>query len=147
MPMLTTEENQTLMAALQKAQLDPAVKAANEKKQQAIAAARAVMIAKDPSLAPLLDKILPTSSPAPGTPRPILTADERMQWSAAQQAIQGTPEADAVLKARLDYARALHSAMLAADPAVAAIFDKLPQNGMVAHPHSAAAASPAPSAQ
>jgi hypothetical protein len=145
MPLLTPEENQTLKDAMQKARQDPTVQAANLRKQEAAKAARDAIVAKDKSFGPLFEKIMPTSAPSPGAARPVLSADEQAQLHAAQESIMGTPEGAALQKANLDYVQALHAAMIAADPAVDAIFAKLPQNAMFTH-HAAASPSPAPAA-
>jgi outer membrane murein-binding lipoprotein Lpp len=67
---LSVEDQLKIRAAEQKAAQDPAVKAAMEKRNQAIreyrATVRASMIKADPSLAPLLEKVMiPESNPSP----------------------------------------------------------------------------------
>jgi len=146
MPLLTPEENQTLRDAMQKARQDPTVQAANLKKQEAMKAARDAIVAKDKSFGPLFEKVMPTSAPSPGAARPVLSGDERVQLQAAEESLKGTPEGAALQKAGADYVQALHAAMIAADPAVDAIFAKLPQNPMFAHHPAAASPSPAPGA-
>lgn len=144
---LTPDERSTLLAAGKKAQQDPAVKAAREKMDAAMKAAREAMVAKDKSLAPLFDKVEAASSP--GAPRPHFTAGEAAQLRAARDSILGTPEADALQKAEVEYRAAVRQAMIASDPNVAPILDRLPdlrgETG-ITRPPLRAPASPAPSA-
>jgi hypothetical protein len=146
---LTPEEQSTLRTASENAQKDPAVRAAVEKLHAAMTAARPAMLAKDPSLAPLLNKVEAISFPSPGAERPSLTADEMLKLRAGRSAINGTPLADAWRKATADYRAAVRQAMIAGDPSVAAILDKLSNAGgerrsivATGSPKASASASP-----
>ncbi len=105
------------------AQQDPKVLASIEEMRSAMKAARAAMEAKDTAIAPLLDKI--EAGAAPGAQPPRLTPDEFMELGAARKAIAGTPEAAAWQQATADYRKAVESALLAADPAVGPILQKI----------------------
>jgi hypothetical protein len=150
MSVLTPEERTELMTASRKAQQDPAVKAAAAAMRAAMEAARAAMAAKDPAVKPLLDEIEAASSP--GAPRPTLSSDDREKLLAARNAIKGTPEAAAWQKSITDFRAAVRKAMIADDPAVAAIFAKMPPPGMMRRPMAPpspvapAPATPVPSA-
>jgi hypothetical protein len=142
---ISPAESDTLRAANQKAQKDPAVQAAAEKMRAARKAAADAIVAKDKSLAPLFDKIEAASA---ASQRVALTADERQQLNAGFDSIKGTPEADAFQKSNNDFRQVVRQAMIAADPSVAAILAKLPQP-TVTHagpgaPRPAASASATP---
>jgi len=139
---LTADERQILVQASQKARLDPAVIAADAKRQAAMKAARAAVLLKDQSLAPLFKKIDAAGSPAPGATPLKLTPAEREQLIDAREAMEGTPEATALEKATSDYRDTLRRVMAAGNPVVADILSKLPAPPIF-HP---AAASPSPAA-
>jgi hypothetical protein len=122
---LTPDEIAKLRAASKAAQQDPDVKIAAAKMRDAMKAAREAMVAKNKALSPLLDKV--EASASPGAQRPTFSADERQQLRDARQSIIGTPEAQAWQEATQEYRDALHKAMVAADPSVQAILDKMPQ--------------------
>ena len=141
---LTLEERTALVTAGQKARQDPKVQAAAEKVKEAMKAVEDAMVAKDKSLAPIIAKAQAATSP--GAPRPLLTGTERMQFIAAREAMQGTPELAAAQQASADYREAVRQAMIAADPSIAAIIEKLSQTGpMPMRPSIGSAASPSPS--
>ena len=141
---ITPDERTALVSASQKARQDPDVVAAGAKMHDAMEAARVVIVATDPSLTPLFDKIK-----AAGAQRPQLTQEEIAKLRAGRDAINGTPESNAWEKATADYREAMRKAMIAADPSVAAILAKLPQGrpsggagAGIAKPASIPAASP-----
>jgi hypothetical protein len=142
---LTEEEKATLQNATEKAQQDPSVLASIDAMRKAMKDARAAMVAKDPSIAPLLDKI--EAGAAPGSQPPRLTAEEFTELGAARKAIVGTPEAAAWKMATAEYRANVQKAMIAADPAVGPILEKIAALKMQADMARASnAASPAASA-
>jgi hypothetical protein len=137
----TPDVEAALSEARVKARQDPAVQAAAEKLHEAMKVAHAAMLAKDPTLGPLLEKIEAAS--APGSRPPSFTADEYLKIHEGMASIRGTPEADAWKQATADYRAALRKAMVAADPSIADILARLPEPGAS---HGAGAPhSPAPS--
>jgi hypothetical protein len=115
-PALTPDESKALVAAAQKARQDPKVQVADEKMREAMKAVDDAMVAKDKALALLIAK-------AQGS----LSASERQQLLTARQAMNGTPEKAASQKASADYHAAVTQAMIAADPSIVAIIERLSQ--------------------
>jgi hypothetical protein len=140
---LTPDEGKTLNAASEKAKNDPKVIAAAKKLHTAMLDARAVMIAQNPKIAALLERAMPSGSPSFGSPRPAMTAEDFPKIRAARDAIKDTPQGLAWQKATAEYRTAVHDAMIAADPKVAAIFAKLPPVGI---PGAGKNSSPSPAA-
>lgn len=136
--MLNPQDQQALQAADAKAKNDPAVEAAAEKMHAASMAARAAMVARDPSIAPLLNEMQPAASPSPGAEPHHLTADEYLKIRAARLAIVDTPEGHAWKQATEDYQAAHRAAMIAADPSVTPILARLSHGASVARPSIAA---------
>jgi len=118
----------SLIAAGEKIRKDPKVIAAAAKMHAAMLAVNAVMVAKDPSLGPILDKIQAAS--VPHAVRTPLTPDDRQKLRAARDAMKGTPEGAAWLQATMDYRAAVREAMLTADPGISNVLNKLPQPGV-----------------
>ena len=143
-PLISPEENQKLRAANMKAKEDPAVVAARQKIMDSMKAAREAIIAKDPSMTPIFDKLQPSTPPAPGAPRPQLTAEEQGKLVTARQSMKGTPEEAAVMSAQTEYSDALDKAMIAADPSVEPIVNKIKAaRAMMQHPPRPAVQPPA----
>jgi hypothetical protein len=120
---LTPDERSTLVTVTQEATDAPAVKAAIKKRHEAIVAEHAAMVAKDKSLGPIFEKI--DAGISPNVLPPTLTDAQRAKLLAARAAMAGTPEEAAVQKAAADYREALHKAMIAEDPSIAPILDKM----------------------
>jgi hypothetical protein len=121
-PIISPEEKQTLDDAAKKAQQDPAVKAARDKMDAAMKDIGKAMVAKDSSLASLVDKV--EAAAVPGASPASLSPQERQKLRGGREAVKGTPEDDAWMAAAKDYRIALQQKMIT-DPAVAAIFEKL----------------------
>jgi hypothetical protein len=134
---LTAEEKARIAKAGQAAQQDPEVIASGVELNDAVKAATVAMIAKDPTLKPLLDKIEAAS--APGAERPQFSSGDYDHLSAGRASIAGTPEAATWQKATLQYREAVHKAMLAADPTLDAVFKKLEARAAGGGPPAAAA--------
>lgn len=136
---ISPDERDKLRAASQAAQKDPDVIAAEAKFHAAIKAATDLMITKDASLKPILDKV-----EAGDRPDALhLTPDEQAKLRAGREAIAGTPELDAWQAATTAYLVAMRKAMIASDPSVADILAKLPHAAINHISASPAAASPA----
>ncbi len=120
---LTPDERSKLVAVTQEAIDAPPVKAAIKKRHAAVVAEHAAMIARDKSLAPIFDKL--DAGASPNVLPPTLTDAQHAKLIAARAAMAGTPEDAAVEKAGADYREALHKAMIAVDPSVAPILDKM----------------------
>ncbi|MGA3170460.1 MAG: hypothetical protein ABSE62_05550 [Chthoniobacteraceae bacterium] len=142
--LLTPDERQALVNASEKAKQDPTVQAALQELHHAMLTASALMAKNDPSIAPLLSTAQATmAAPSPGaSPRPRLTAEDFMKIQSARMAIKNTPEGLAWQKATADYRAALLKAMVAADPSVAPILEKISQRRLSMKP--AASGSPSP---
>lgn len=153
---LTAEERKQYEDAKLKAATDPAVVAATQDRtaaqQEYEHAIKTEIIAKDPSMAPLLDKAAAKSPAAPPAASPAmkeeapaaaprgpmrkgagpwanLAPEERQKLSKARKAVQSNPavvQAEAKRKtAEKAYRDALHAAMLKADPTIAPLLEKM----------------------
>jgi len=150
---ISPEDRQALMSASKKADTDPAVQDAKQKVQDAMKGVRNLMLTKDPTLAPLLDKLEASAAgpAAPGSTPYRLSPDERTKLMAARSAVQDSPEAKALNDAVVAY-RDAHRKVMETDPTVAAILAKLrPASAVHMDPKPAASpaapvASPAPAA-
>jgi len=97
---------------------DPTIK---QKSDDAKAAARAGMLKADPSIAPILDKVMPVSGTAAKLSE--LPQADQEKYKAAQKAARA---ADPTIKQKSDDAKAAARAgMLKADPSIAPILDKV----------------------
>ena len=117
------------LPANEKAQISAARSAASKAdpalKQQGIDAKQArrdAMIKADPSVAPILDKVMPVSGPA-AVKTSELSAEDSAKYKAAYKA---SDAADPSIKQKDKAAKqAMRDAMIKADPAVAPILDKI----------------------
>jgi hypothetical protein len=125
---LTADERSALIADGQKAWQDPDVQAAAEKMRDATTALDDAILEKEVSLRPILDKVTATDTLGGGSQR--LTADEREQLRAARESMKNSPEARALKAATAEYQRTTRRALIAVDPSIAAILDKLPRGNM-----------------
>lgn len=141
---LTPEEHQKLSAAREKAKDDPTVRSLHEAKQkleeQLANAMRAAMLAADPSLGPILDKIKEARDRAKEMRDKFesLTPEQRQQLKAARQKAKDDPAVQTAREkmrnaqgpeAKRDAARqmleAMKAAMLKADPSLGPLLEKL----------------------
>jgi hypothetical protein len=125
---LTPEERTALDGAREKAQRDPRVRAAAARMRKAEQALDAAMVAQDKSLRPILDKA--EAAHSPGSFHIRLTGDEREELRVAREALSGSPEEDALQKARDEYHKTAADVMTEGNPSMAAIIERLPQGWM-----------------
>jgi Spy/CpxP family protein refolding chaperone len=146
---LTPEEKEKLKAAREKAMQDPKVQDAQENMKAANevfrAARKQALLAQDPTLGPILDKLeagqkpvlsgsqggTKTGPPERGGRRPdlsVLTPEEREKLKAANEKIKDNPDVvsarEKAMEANKQFFSAMHDAMLAADPSIEPILKK-----------------------
>lgn len=141
---LTSDEQQRLQAAREKAKQDPTVRSLDEARkalnEQFENAMRAAMLAADPSLGPVLDKIKAARDRAKDMLGKFesLTPEQKQQLKAARSAAKDDPAVQAAREkmrsaqgpeARREAGREMHeamkAAMLKADPSLAPLLEKL----------------------
>jgi hypothetical protein len=141
---LTPDEQQRLQAAREKAKADPTVRSLKEAKdaleKQLETAMRAAMLAADPSLGPVLDKIKAARDRAKEMRGKFdsLTPEQKQQLKAARSVAKDDPAVQAAREkmrsaqgpeARREAGREMHqamkAAMLKADPSLAPLLEKL----------------------
>lgn len=140
----TPEEREKLKAAREKAMEDPKVqdalenrKDANEKFQSVM---RPALLAVDPSLEPILDKMQKARQgnqggapdavrKMPDRPLSVLTSEEREKLKAAHDKVKDNPELKSAQEERIAaekaFGTAMHDAMVAADPTVEPLLKKI----------------------
>lgn len=148
---LTPEEKAKFQAAREKAMQDPKVQDAQENMKASNDAFRAArkqaLLAQDPSLGPILDK-LEAAAPKPnvsgsqggakagpserGGRRPdlsVLTSEERDKLKAANEKIKDNPDVstarDKAQQANKQFASVVHGTLLAADPSIEPLLKKV----------------------
>ena len=144
MPGLPPEEAQRLAAAREKAKNDPTVRSLKEAREavdrQLESAMNAAVLAADPGLAPVLEKVKQSRERAKGLRDRFesLTPEQREQLKSAREAAKDDPAVVAAREkmksadspeARREAGKALHEAMKAAmvskDPSLAGLLEKL----------------------
>jgi spore coat protein CotF len=151
--MFSPEEREKLKAAREKAMQDPKVKTAQENMKAAnevfAAARKQALLAQDPSLGPVLDKLETAMKQNPPGPQGAgaqagppgrggrrmeaalnsLTPEERQKFQAANQKIKDNPDVvsarEKKMQADKQFAAAMHDAMLAADPTLEPLLKKM----------------------
>lgn len=146
---ISPEDRQTLMEASKKADDDASVQAAKQKVLDAMKATRDLMVKKDPTLAPLLDKMeAAAAAPQAAGIHTRPSKEELDKLNAARASIRETPEMVNLQNSIMAYREARRNAMMA-EPGVAAIFSKMRSTARpmapLSTPPAAASATPASS--